>query len=149
MGAIYNHHFMSMHIFSIAHSYSPLRNIIWLKRTVLTGNVMVDNLEAISVSVLWMSGRTLYVRDTLHPAEFRHHSPVLPPQQVFTATILFQIIKLNPYPKLERRNTVLLLLLLYYSCYCYCVTLRVPPLKSETGWTGELWFNCVLLILEK
>ena len=29
-----------------------------------------------------------------------------------------------------------------------CVTLRVPPLYSETGWTGELWLNPVLLILE-
>ena len=29
-----------------------------------------------------------------------------------------------------------------------CVTLRVPPLYSETGWTGELWSNPVLLILE-
>ena len=28
------------------------------------------------------------------------------------------------------------------------VTLRVPPLDSETGWTGELWSNCVLLIVE-
>ena len=28
------------------------------------------------------------------------------------------------------------------------VTLVLPPLKSETGWTGELWLNCVLLILE-
>ena len=23
-----------------------------------------------------------------------------------------------------------------------------PPLKSETGWTGELWLNPVLLILK-
>ena len=29
-----------------------------------------------------------------------------------------------------------------------CVTLRGPPLDSETGWTGELWSNPVLLILE-
>ena len=29
------------------------------------------------------------------------------------------------------------------------VTLRVPPLDSETGWTGELWSNRVVLILEK
>ena len=28
------------------------------------------------------------------------------------------------------------------------VTLRVPPLDSETGWTGELSSNCVLLILK-
>ena len=28
------------------------------------------------------------------------------------------------------------------------VTLRLPPLKSETGCTGELWSNCVLLILK-
>ena len=28
------------------------------------------------------------------------------------------------------------------------VTLRGPPLDSETGWTGELWSNPVLLILE-
>ena len=28
------------------------------------------------------------------------------------------------------------------------VTLRLPPLDSETGWTGELWSNPVLLILE-
>ena len=27
-----------------------------------------------------------------------------------------------------------------------CVTLRGPPLYSETGWTGELWWNPVLLI---
>ena len=27
-------------------------------------------------------------------------------------------------------------------------TLRLPPLDSETGWTGELWSNPVLLILE-
>ena len=29
-----------------------------------------------------------------------------------------------------------------------CVTLRVPPLYSDTEWTGELWSNHVLLILE-
>ena len=29
-----------------------------------------------------------------------------------------------------------------------CVTLIPPPLDSETGWTGELWSNPVLLILE-
>ena len=28
------------------------------------------------------------------------------------------------------------------------VTLRVTPLDSETGWTGELWLNRVLLILK-
>ena len=28
------------------------------------------------------------------------------------------------------------------------VTLRGPPLDSETGWSGELWSNPVLLILE-
>ena len=28
------------------------------------------------------------------------------------------------------------------------VTLRLPPLISEMGWTGELWSNPVLLILE-
>ena len=28
------------------------------------------------------------------------------------------------------------------------VTLVLPPLKSETGWTGELWSNRILLILE-
>ena len=30
----------------------------------------------------------------------------------------------------------------------YSVTLVLPPLISEMGWTGELWSNCVLLILE-
>ena len=44
---------------------------------------------------------------------------------------------IHTYPLLERRSTFLLL-----------VTLRGPPLYSETGWTGELWSNCVLLILE-
>ena len=29
------------------------------------------------------------------------------------------------------------------------IMLRVPPLASKTGWTGELWLNHVLLILEK
>ena len=29
------------------------------------------------------------------------------------------------------------------------VTLILPPLRSETGWTGKLWSNCVLLILKK
>ena len=28
------------------------------------------------------------------------------------------------------------------------VTLVVPPLDSEMGWTGELWSNCKFLILE-
>ena len=28
------------------------------------------------------------------------------------------------------------------------VTLRGPPLYSEMGWTGELWSNCLFLILE-
>ena len=28
------------------------------------------------------------------------------------------------------------------------VTLRGPPLDSEMGWTGELWLNRILLILE-
>ena len=30
----------------------------------------------------------------------------------------------------------------------FSVTLVLPPLDSETGWTGELWSNGVLLILE-
>ena len=29
------------------------------------------------------------------------------------------------------------------------VTLVVPPLDSETGWTGELWSKTKFLILEK
>ena len=34
------------------------------------------------------------------------------------------------------------------SCYSYYysrVTLRLPPLDSETGWTGELWSKTNLL----
>ena len=38
-----------------------------------------------------------------------------------------------------------LFILLFVS---FSVTLRVPPLDSETGWTGELWWNRVLPILE-
>ena len=44
------------------------------------------------------------------------------------------------HPKLDTRISVLRRL---------SVRLRVPPLDSETGWTGELWSNPVLLILEK
>ena len=25
--------------------------------------------------------------------------------------------------------------------FCLFVTLRLPPLDSETGWTGEVWSN--------
>ena len=32
--------------------------------------------------------------------------------------------------------------------FSFSVTLRVPPHDSETGWTGELWSDPVLLILE-
>ena len=38
-----------------------------------------------------------------------------------------------------------------FLCLFVClssVTLRGLPLDSETGWTGELWLNTVLLILE-
>ena len=28
-----------------------------------------------------------------------------------------------------------------------CVRSRVAPLDSETGWTGDFWFNCVFLLL--
>ena len=45
------------------------------------------------------------------------------------------------YPILDTRISVRL-------CVRTCVTLRPPPLDSETGWTGELWSNPVLLILE-
>ena len=31
---------------------------------------------------------------------------------------------------------------------CSSVTLRVPPLISEMGWTGELWSKTKFLILE-
>ena len=34
------------------------------------------------------------------------------------------------------------------SVHSYSVTLRLPPLDSEMGWAGELWSNCVFLILE-
>ena len=47
-------------------------------------------------------------------------------------------------PILERGSAVLLLLLLP-------LLLRHAqgtPLDSETGWTGELWSNCILLIFE-
>ena len=43
-------------------------------------------------------------------------------------------------PKLDTRISVLRTLSF--------VTLRLPPLDSETGWTGELWSNCVFLVLE-
>ena len=43
----------------------------------------------------------------------------------------------NMYPILDTRISVRM-----------CVTLRPTPLDSETGWTGELWSNPVLLILE-
>ena len=32
--------------------------------------------------------------------------------------------------------------------FFFSVMLRVPPLDSEMGWTGELWSNSVFLILE-
>ena len=32
--------------------------------------------------------------------------------------------------------------------FFFFVALRVPPLDSEMGWTGELWSNSVFLILE-
>ena len=31
---------------------------------------------------------------------------------------------------------------------CTYVTLRVPPLDSETGWSGKLWLNTIILKLE-
>ena len=43
------------------------------------------------------------------------------------------------HPKLDTRISVLRRL---------SVRLRVPPLDSKTGWTGELWSNPVLLIFE-
>ena len=46
-------------------------------------------------------------------------------------------------PLLERGNTVLLLLLLLPLCHA-----QGPPLDSKTDWTGELWPNRILLILE-
>ena len=51
------------------------------------------------------------------------------------------------YPILSyiRHEDFLLLLLLLRPP---SVTLRGPPLDSETGWTGELWSKRVLLILE-
>ena len=50
-----------------------------------------------------------------------------------------------PYPILDTRISVCLCVRVFV---CSCVTLRGPPLDSETGWTGELWSNPVLLILE-
>ena len=44
------------------------------------------------------------------------------------------------YPKLDTRISVLRNL--------DFVTLRLPPpLDSETGWSGELWLNPILLLL--
>ena len=43
------------------------------------------------------------------------------------------------YPKLDTRIS---------SVCSFSVTLREPPLDSERGWTGDLWSNRVLLILE-
>ena len=34
------------------------------------------------------------------------------------------------------------------SSFSFSVTLRVPPLYSEMGWTGELWSKTKFLILE-
>ena len=49
------------------------------------------------------------------------------------------------YPILDTRISVRMCVCVYV---CVCVTLRGPPLDSETGWTGELWSNPVLLILQ-
>ena len=46
------------------------------------------------------------------------------------------------HPKLDTRISFVLL-------RPPSVMLVISPLKSEMGWTEELWSNCVLLILEK
>ena len=50
----------------------------------------------------------------------------------------------NSNPILDRRISVRMFVRV-------CVTLRVPPLDSETGWTGELWsktlrFDCDIIL---
>ena len=49
------------------------------------------------------------------------------------------IIRMNP--KLDTRIS-------FFFVRLFSVTLVLPPLDSETGWTGELWSNRNLLILE-
>ena len=47
----------------------------------------------------------------------------------------------NRYPILDTRIS--------FSSFSFSsVTLRPPPLDSETGWTGELWSKTKFLILE-
>ena len=49
------------------------------------------------------------------------------------------------HPKLERRISFVRL---FVRSFVRMSRSGDPPLKSETGLTGELWSNCVLLILE-
>ena len=54
--------------------------------------------------------------------------------------VLMVSLKDKYYPKLDTRIS--------FVRPSSSVMLVLPPLKSETGWTGELWSNHVLLILE-
>ena len=51
------------------------------------------------------------------------------------------ILAIRNNPKLDTRISVLCPLSSVWHA-------QGTPLYSETGWTGELWSNCVLLILE-
>ena len=75
----------------------------------------------------------------------RHISGVLPP---LALVLLFtQLIDLLVFLGLPPRDGQVLAVR-PSQAQTLCVTLRPPPLYSETVWTGELWSNRVFLILE-
>ena len=65
-------------------------------------------------------------------------------EAAFSILVSIQLSHLIEWPKEQREASNIR----HEDFRSSLVTLRVPPLDSETGWTGELWSNPVLLILE-
>ena len=131
-------------------------------------NILLFNLltsEPLSTDIYPILDTRIFV----HPFVLRHACTT--PPEIWNGLDWRALVELRPpyIGKLRGLHFFSLFILLIYFCWkkvdcifshedfcpsvhpfvCFSsVTLVLPPLKCKTGWTGDLWSNCVLLKLE-
>ena len=95
--------------------------------------------------------------------EYSHNIPGKPLVRICQVKNIVRIFQLKTIDRICQINTIVMIYQVKHivkisnirhkdflcpSVLCSSVMLVLPPLKSETGWTEEIWSNCVLLIFE-
>ena len=103
---------------------------------VITQWSVIYNSQTVALGVFYVTKSLVLIRGEIVSSQAQE-APLLSGWDGQSQPFVYP--QVGKYPILEKGSTVLLL------CFYCSVTLRGPPLYSETWWTGELWSNTNLL----